>query len=119
MECVRYVLGGSYKEKTMNLPKNLQSVTRILDSLRYGKQLRPVRDWSVLLVVFTIVLIASMVWNTLFFFGVVNTIGGPGQRTAEQGLGTDPVQGIRDVFDTRQVEESQYKSGYHFVDPSK
>jgi flagellar basal body-associated protein FliL len=85
-------------------------------SLRYGSTPRPVRDWLILLVLFTLFLISSFAWNMWLFSEALkgNKIG--------SATSTEPVQiqlqNVQTVFTNRAVEQTKYIQEYRFVDPS-
>lgn len=96
----------------MNL--GLSSITK---KLHYGSQLRPARDWLVLLIVFAIGLGLSVAYN-LYIFSKV---------TQGQQVGNAPVEApaqiqldqVKTLFDDRAAQRGRYDSQYRFIDPSR
>lgn len=97
--------------KPMNV--DLHSVQKYL---KYGRRLRPERDWLVLLGIFTFVLILSVVWNLAIFSRVTQ-----GQQIGNETV-SQPVQikldQVRTLFNQRADERQRYVGEYRFVDPS-
>jgi hypothetical protein len=101
----------------MNPAKILSRITRSLEAVKYGDQVRPLRDWFIVLSIAAILLVASAVWS----YGVYYTFTtekdaakGPDLRQAlPASVGT-----IRGIFERRAVERAHYLNDYRFVDPS-
>jgi hypothetical protein len=95
---------------------NLKS-TSLKNLLSYGSRLRPDRDWLVLLVLFTIALAASVVWNLSVFSRITK-----GQQVGTATV-AQPVQlqlgTVTTLFTQRADERARYLSEYRFIDPSR
>lgn len=96
--------------------KSLGSLTKLFSALSYGPQLRPVRDWLVLLVGFVLLLLASVVWN-LWLFNKVTKGEKIGDVAVSQPVDIKLDQ-VKRLFETRAAERMRYMSEYRFVDPS-
>jgi hypothetical protein len=96
--------------------KNLGSLSTMTKSLRYGAQLRPVRDWLVLLALFVLALFGSLVWNLWLFAEVTQ-----GEQIGNASS-TPPVEikldQVTKLFQDRADERARYTGEYRFVDPS-
>ena len=100
---------------------------KILDQLlsykkyfAYGDQIKPVRDWFLVLAISCCVLLLSVAWN-IFLFHQLESAKSPmvqAEAKAQQGLG-DSVTQIQSIFQDRATEEGNYQKVYHFVDPSQ
>lgn len=95
----------------MNLPRIH------LSSISYGPQLRPERDWLVLLATTIFLFVLSFGWNLWLFARVTNgaAVGSASASTSAQAVSVDQVQKL---FEARSTEESNYRTVYTFVDPS-
>lgn len=83
--------------------------------------LDPERDWIILLIVATIVLIIVVVWNAYVFDTVATggVIGSP-TTTAAPVFSQSSLDAIHTVFENRAAEETKYTSDvYHYADPSQ
>lgn len=92
---------------------NLNSVTK---GLRYGKRLRPARDWLVLLAIFMAALAISVAYNLWLFSQVTR-----GQKVGDAPVTAStqiPLDQVKGLFDARASERERYASEYRFVDPS-
>lgn len=90
-------------------------------SFSYGKRIHPARDWSVLLLVSILMLVASIGGNLWLFEHVAG-----GGLLGEIPQGAPPVfsqaslDTISKIFDNRAIEENKYQNGtYRFIDPSR
>lgn len=96
----------------MNL--GLNSITK---KLRYGDQIRPARDWLILLGAFIAGLIACVIYSLLTFSTVVRGKPvGNAQVSVPPQIQLDQVQAL---FSARAEKRLEYDSGYSFVDPSR
>ena len=100
----------------MKLPKlNLKS----LAFLSYGPQVRPARDWLVLISIALVLFLASAGWNAWLFYRV---IGGETLEAAapssSSAFTTDSITKAEALFDERAAEAARYRSEYKFIDPS-
>lgn len=83
---------------------------------RYGARLHPVRDWLVILAVFTLLLLVSLFWNIWLFTQATNgMVLGSSQAPEQAQVQLDQVKGL---FDSRAAQQARYLQEYHFVDPS-
>lgn len=98
----------------MKLSLNTKKLT---NAFSYGEQLRPLRDWLVLLSVAALLLILSVGWNLWLFAKVTSgeTIGSQSGKTAVEGL---PDGAVERMFEGRAEERARYQNTYRFVDPS-
>ncbi len=96
--------------------KSLGSLSKIFSALSYGPQLRPVRDWLVLLIVFVLLLLASVGWN-LWLFNKVTKGEKIGDVTASQPV-VIKLDQVKRLFENRAAERARYTGEYRFVDPS-
>ncbi len=96
--------------------KSLGSFTKIFSVLSYGPQLRPVRDWLVLLIVFVLLLLASVGWN-LWLFNKVTKGEKIGDVPVSQPVDINLDQ-VKQLFENRAAERMRYTGEYRFVDPS-
>jgi len=92
-----------------------------LNKFKYGNKLRPSRDWLVLVAVASLALVGIVIWTMFIFLSVVE---GPSTTVSVKRRGVVvnniALQKVRQIFDTRAVEQAKYESGeYTFVDPSK
>jgi len=87
----------------------------------YGSRRNPTRDWSVLLGVSTLALIAIAAWNLWAFETVVNggTLGSAATSTPPV-FSQASINTIHDLFAARAGEDVKYLDGsYRFSDPSQ
>lgn len=86
--------------------------------VEYGEDIRPVRDWLILLACAGVLLIGSALWNAWTYVRVADgeIIGG---APATVPIDTNSINAAEDVFAKRAAEEANYKNAYRFVDPSK
>src|SRR5687768_5640140 len=88
----------------------------------YGRQVRPERDWFVLLGIATAIFLLSAAWNGYLFLRVAyGGMLGEGAPTSEL---TAPdfaeLKEVTALFEERAVLSRKYKDGtYRFVDPSR
>ncbi len=82
----------------------------------YGSRLRPVRDWMVLLVLFSVFLLASLVWN-LWLFSQTTKGYKIGSVTPTPAVQIELEQ-VKTLFAKRAAEQTKYIQEYRFVDPS-
>jgi len=87
----------------------------------YGKQIKPERDWSVLIVVSSLLLAASVGGNLWLFEHVAGggSLGDTPQESAPV-FSQEALETINKIFSERASEQMKYRNGtYHFIDPSK
>lgn len=89
-----------------------------LRSFSYGPQLRPMRDWFVLLTLAGILLLASVLWNVWYLWQVEEAAIAE-LSPAEARFDAAPVESLRTVFEERAAALERYRSGSGFVDPSR
>lgn len=92
-----------------------------LQKVHYGDQLRPVRDWFVLIVVTLVVLGSGAILNVLEFKNIIsNKITTPSPVSHSSALNGAAMQKVQDIFTARANRQAKYESGdYSFTDPSK
>ena len=95
---------------------NLGNLNSVSKSLHYGSQLRPGRDWLVLLGVFAVGLAVTIVYSLITFSQVTKgqavgnaVVSVPAQIKLDQ---------VKALFDSRAAERQRYGTDYRFVDPS-
>jgi hypothetical protein len=85
----------------------------------YGERPTPFRDWLLLISICSILLIASITWNTLFFIKATTgelVLEAPvTQKEPEITL----IERVHTLFAAREAEEKRYRTEYTFIDPSK
>lgn len=101
----------------MKLPSLTSVVGIVSRSLRYGHDIRPARDWLIVVALFLIGIFVSVVWSTVFFLDVLNREAAA-SSIAETPLDTKNLMEVRGVFETRSEEALRYRSEYRFIDPS-
>jgi hypothetical protein len=87
--------------------------------IEYGEDIRPVRDWLALLGLLAVLLLASVAWNVWTYYDVASGGTFGGTNTTAPAINTDSFSAAQAVFGARATEEGNYRSVYHFVDPSK
>jgi len=97
--------------------KKLTNITVGLKGIGYGDELRPSRDWLILLSISFVILLGSVVWN-LWTFSQVTKGDAVGNETAPSGTDTSVIDSATRLFEERRTEEAKYKNEYRFVDPS-
>lgn len=100
------------------LPNILKKVTS-LRVPKYGTQIRPVRDWLILLVVSAVLLIASAAWNALFFVNLFSEEASSAGVVPAHGPDYSSIDRATETFEAREREQERYKNEYRFVDPSR
>jgi hypothetical protein len=79
----------------------------------------PMRDWSILLILFGIAFTTIIVWNISAFQTVYSggIIGSPATKK-ETVIDDDSLNAVRAIFESRAAEEIKYATGvYHFRRP--
>ncbi|MGB4076837.1 MAG: hypothetical protein WBK28_04010 [Minisyncoccia bacterium] len=98
----------------------LSTLAKKFLSLRYGTRLRPHRDWLLLLSFMGVLLVASLAWNTLHFFAVVERDSSVNAEVAApRALDRTMLTQTRAALDAQAAEDERYRSEYLFVDPSR
>lgn len=89
--------------------------------LSYGTRLRPARDWWIIIIIGSLLILASVVWNVVLFQRVSE-----GEMLGKEGtqsktiLDKNEVEAIIQAFTDRAAEATKYNNGtYRFIDPSK
>jgi len=84
-------------------------------------QPNPVRDWHVVLSIFTVIFVGIVVWGTWTFQMMISEDSSslsPNQD--KQTLDTVTIEMMRKVFEQRATEENKYIDGtYRYLDPSQ
>lgn len=81
-------------------------------------EVSPRRDWVVLIVLVALGLIASVWWNTSYFFEVVEGRDDASSGAVVTGDGGVSVERVENGFRERAREAQRYESESLFVDPS-
>ncbi|MDE2173509.1 MAG: hypothetical protein KGJ31_02855 [Patescibacteria group bacterium] len=95
-------------------------IDSLSEHLRPAGYLNPARDWSVMIVLSTIVLAGVIVWNVWAFDTVANggIIGAPIPEQVPT-FNQSSLDTIHSIFVHRADEEAKYQSGvYQYIDPS-
>ncbi len=100
------------------MKKYLESLTSFLRIFRYGDQLKPVRDWLVLLGITSLLLILSVVWNIWLFVNSENIKAINTATLLDQSTASGSIPPVQAVFQERATQETDYQHTYQFVDPS-
>ncbi len=92
---------------------------RIAKIFSYGENIRPARDWFILITTVAILFAVSIGWNILLFrhFKIQKVANVAATTPAQQDIG-DSIPQIQSIFKDRATEEVNYQQNYHFVDPS-
>lgn len=100
----------------MKLP-DLSKQLAFFARFKYGKHVKPGRDWLILLLVTIMLLVLSGAWNAwMFFYGThVAPVESAGE--AAPVLSTEKLEAAEALFERRAEEEGRYRNEYHFVDP--
>lgn len=79
------------------------------------------RDWLVLLALSAAAFSSVLIWNILFFDGVVNEKGAAAPaETPAQSINRASLDAIRAIFKARAAEKGKYDAGvYRYTDPSR
>ena len=98
---------------------NLSSLSSVKKVFAYGDQIRPARDWFILLTTVFILFLVSIAWNIFLFNQFQNvqsavTVAAP---QASQSI-APTITKVQTLFQQRATEETNYQQNYHFVDPS-
>lgn len=79
----------------------------------------PARDWHILVVCAGLVLVASVVWNAVFFLETVADEAVTAEARKETTLDTSLLKEAKDAFEARAAERERYGREYGFIDPSR
>ncbi len=92
-----------------------------LRNIHYGSQLRPMRDWFVLIIIAIMLLGFGAVWNVLEFNHIITgKIVAPPSASHRNVLNGMAIQKVRDIFTARAKRQLKYESkDYPLADPSK
>lgn len=88
----------------------------ITKKLQYGDQIRPTRDWLIMLGVFIIGLASCVVYSLLTFSSVVR--GQPVGNAQVNVPAQIQLDQVNALFNARAAQRQHYDSDYRFVDPS-
>lgn len=106
---------AQFKTETMTTLKQIEE--KAMHAVRYGDELRPQRDWFVLLALAALILLTSIAAATWTFMRV--TEGKPVGVDANAGQSSgSAIEKAKALFEERRAEEARYRSEYQFVDPS-
>lgn len=103
----------------MNIQKYILTFLRKFQAPQGLPRLAPARDWMLILFVSALVLCASVVWNTWFFFTMVNQDAVQAPVQTEGLVDTSVLERARELIQERSEEALKYKTEYQFVDPSR
>ena len=94
----------------------LPSTFSHMHAFHYGPRLRPTRDWLMLLIIFAVLLLASLGWNVWLFSQATkgNIVG----ATPEAPQAQIELEEIKTLFAERSAQQARYIQEYRFVDPS-
>jgi len=85
----------------MKLSAFLESI-QSLRKIRYGNQIRPVRDWFILITVAIVLLVLGASWNVLEFNNVIaSKITAPQSSPHKNALNGATMQKVQDIFSVR------------------
>lgn len=94
-------------------------LSHISKLISYGENIRPARDWFILIVLAALFFVLSIGWNILLFRNFqTQKVSGVASTTPEQQNIGDSIPQIQNIFKDRATEEINYQQNYHFVDPS-
>lgn len=103
----------------MNPKHLLARVQKVIARFSYGDQVRPLRDWFIVIAIALLLLAGSAGWSYYLFERTsASDILGP-VGTAAGTVNTASLDTVREVFLTRAGERVHYQTDYHFVDPSR
>jgi len=101
------------------------NISEIISSLfkrfRYGTRLDPGRDWLTLLILSTVILIGTVVWNAWAFDTIASGgIIGTSATSTPAVFSQSSLDTINTIFANRADEKAKYETGtYGFADPSQ
>lgn len=95
----------------MNLGPN-----SIMKKLQYGDQIRPARDWLIMLGIFILGLAGCVLYGLLTFSSVVQ--GQPVGNAQANAPAQIQLGQVNALFSARAEQRQHYDSDYRFVDPS-
>ncbi len=98
-----------------NFSLNIRSLKKIF---AYGTRLKATRDWLLLLSITGILLVICTLWNVYIFSELANGKIIGASTTTPATAAPVSVTHAQDIFKQRALEEGNYQSLYHFVDPS-
>lgn len=100
----------------MNLSHLMSSLPR---AIAYGERIRPARDWFVLLVGASLLVVVSVVWNVFLLIRIERGEAIDGSVPAASAFDSKPIEAVQEVFLKRAEEERRFRQEYRFVDPSR
>ena len=83
------------------------------------RQIRPNRDWFIILAISFVLLAISIGWNVLVFVRVTRGEALSGAEHASVSQTAASITEIHEAFEQRARESARYKTEYQFVDPSR
>lgn len=83
------------------------------------RHIRPNRDWSYILVLFSALLIIGVAWNAVMFLRLTRGQSISGEENASVSASAASVAEIHAAFEKRGAEAKKYREEYQFVDPSR
>jgi len=97
------------------------SFNNFLHALTYGAQLKPARDWLIVVSIALAILILSIIWNIVNFRGTIaNDKVSVITHVSAPAINQSAIQNVQQLFSVRASEQTKYESGsYSFTDPSK
>ncbi|HQU08269.1 MAG: hypothetical protein B7X04_03750 [Parcubacteria group bacterium 21-54-25] len=100
---------------------NLSIFKNLPRRLAYGTQLKPARDWFVVVGVVLTLLALNIVWNVINFQNIITEKTPPlATQTVVSTINQTAIEEVQQVFSTRASEQTKYESGaYTFTDPSQ
>ena len=89
-----------------------------LPKFTYGEHLRPTRDWLVMVLVGTLLLLLSATYS-FFVFTQTKKIVSLNGESAPAVVATASSTDVTQIFKDRERERDNYMRVYRFVDPSR
>lgn len=89
----------------------------VLSRFRYGKLVRPERDWFVLLLATLALILLSGAWNAWMFTYGTKVVPQVEDSSSITGPSENTLKEANALFERRAAEEGRYRSEYRFVDP--
>lgn len=103
----------------MNTKTLITSIQKITQVFRPDTRFNPSRDWLVALSCFFVLFVASIIWNTMYFFTVLSTTTQETVSTADMTNSDSTVKQVEKVFVERERSFEAFKAQNVFVDPSR
>lgn len=102
----------------MNTTQLLNKLTHLFGK-SHEQSVHPHKDWAIFLCVLVFGIVASFVWNTLFFLQVVENPSADSTISSKTTASEISLEMIDQSFIEREAEAERYESEYLFVDPSR